>query len=180
MRTLCLAAMVIVLSGLPSAGGSFVPSASDMQLMNRAVSFELLAKGFQPHVGPGDSYDSEYVTIRVSIRNLSNKDLQAMTGDLQFNDAHGAAIESKRFDYVSVIKAASTITEDLQLGFNRYDPEDVKVRNAQVSDLRTVFYPEGMYFTDGVLLGSLWNSLYCRLKVHKGVGPCDFVAHPYE
>jgi hypothetical protein len=103
-----------------------------------------------------------------------------MTGDLQFNDAHGAAIESKRFDYVSVIKAASTITEDLQLGFNRYDPEDVKVRNAQVSDLRTVFYPEGMYFTDGVLLGSLWNSLYCRLKVHKGVGPCDFVAHPYE
>jgi hypothetical protein len=119
MRTLCLAAMVIVQSGLPWAGDSFVPSASDMQLMNRAVSFELLAKGFEPFVGPSDGYENEYITIRVSIRNNSNKDLQAMTGDLQFNDANGAAMESKRFDYVSVIKAYSTITEDLRVGFNR-------------------------------------------------------------
>jgi hypothetical protein len=98
MRTLQLAVMVVVLAGVPSAGDSFVfvPSASDQQLMNRAVSFQLLAKGYEPYVGPSDGYENEYITIRVSIRNNSNKDLQAMTGDLQFNNANGAAIESKR------------------------------------------------------------------------------------
>ena len=32
-----------------------------------------------------------------------------------------------------------------------------------------------MYFTDGVLLGSLWNALYCRLQEHKGKGLCDLL-----
>lgn len=59
-------------------------------------------------------------------------------------------------------------------------PEDVKVQNAQLSELRIFFYAEGMYFTDGTLLGSMGISLYCRLKDHKGKGRCDFVAHPYE
>ena len=103
-----------------------------------------------------------------------------MTGDLQFNDVKGPAIESKRFDDVSVIKARTTVTRDLRVESNAYDAEDVKVRNAQPSELRIFFYPEGMYFTDGTLLGSMGISLYCRLKDHKGKGPCDFVAHPYE
>lgn len=86
MRTLSLAVTIVVLSGLPSAGDSFVPSASDMYLMNRVASFQLLAKGFEPYEGPSDGYDKSYITLRVSIRNNSNKDLQVMTGDLQFND----------------------------------------------------------------------------------------------
>ena len=86
--------------------------------MNQVASFQLLAKGFVPHEGPSDGYDKSYLTIRISIRNNSSKDLQAMTGDLQFNDAKGPAIESKRFDDVSVIKAQSTVTRELRVESN--------------------------------------------------------------
>jgi len=180
MRTLQVALMVAVLAGVPLAGDSFVPSASDTNLMNRVASFQLLAKGFEPFVGPSDGYETSYITLRVSIRNNSDKDLQIMTGDLQFNDAKGTAVDSEFLDYYSVIKAHSTVTADFRAKYNGLMSENVNLRNAQVSDLRTVFYPGGMYFTDGVLLGSVWNSLYCRNPEHRGRGPCDFVAHPYQ
>ena len=180
MRTSRLALMVVVLSGLPSAGDSFVPSASDQWLMNQTTSFHLLAKGFEPFVGPSDGYEKSYITLRISIRNNSNKDLQAMTGVLEFFDANGALVDSRGFAVVSVIKSHGTVIRDLKMVVNRYEDRDTKFRNVQVSDVRAVFYPSGMYFTDGVLLGSLWNALYCRLQEHKGKGPCDFVAHPYE
>ena len=48
MRTSRLALMVVVLASLPSAGDSFVPSASDLYLMNQVASFQLLAKGSSP------------------------------------------------------------------------------------------------------------------------------------
>ena len=103
-----------------------------------------------------------------------------MTGVLEFFDANGAVVDSRGFDDVSVIKSHVTVIRDLKMVVNRYDDQDTKFQNVQVSDVRAVFYPSGMYFTDGVLLGSLWNALYCRLQEHKGKGPCDFVAHPYE
>ena len=52
MRTSRLAAVVVVLSDLPSVGDSFVPSASDLRLMNQGASFQLLAKGFEPYEAP--------------------------------------------------------------------------------------------------------------------------------
>jgi hypothetical protein len=180
MRTLQLAVMAVVLAGVSLAGNTFVPSASDMYLMNQVASFQLLAKGFEPFAGPSDGYEKSYITLRISIRNNSNKDLQAMRGVLEFLDANGAVVDSRAFDDVSVITSHSTVTRDLKMVVNRYDEQDTKFRNVQVSDVRAVFYPGGMYFTDAVLLGSLWNALYCPLQEHKGKGPCDFAAHPYE
>jgi hypothetical protein len=178
MQTLQLAVMVVVLSGLPSAGDSFVPSASDLYLMNQVASFQLLAKGFEPFVGPSDGYEKSYITLLISIRNHSNKDLQAMTGVLEFFDANGALVDSRGFDDVSVIKSHSTVIRDLKMVVNRYDDQDTKFRNVQVSDVRAVFYPSGMYFTDAVLLGSLWNALYCRQQEHKGNSPLRLCCSP--
>ena len=138
MRTSRLALTVVVLSGLPSVGDSFVPTASDQWLMNQTTSFQLLAKGYQSNDLMNDGFAPGYITIRISIRNHSNKDLQAMTGVLEFFDATGALVDSRGFDDVSVIKVYSTATRDLRMGFNPYEPGDVKLRNAQVSDLRTV------------------------------------------
>ncbi|HMD02454.1 MAG TPA: hypothetical protein VKG44_05755 [Candidatus Baltobacteraceae bacterium] len=180
-RTVRLAVMAAALSGVPSLGTSFAfaapiemepePSAGDLQLMRRAASFELLDKGFQP-----DPFNNDVprITLRVSISNHSNKDLLAMVGTWQFNDKNGVAVDSVRFNDITPIDAYSKVSQVIRMEYNYLEPGDVKLRNASASDLTIVFYPYGMYFRDGTLLGSMWNSLYCRKQERKGVRPCNF------
>jgi len=175
-----LALMVVALLGVPLAGSRFAfaapiemqpdPSASDLQLMHRTVSFQLLDKGFQPD--PLNN-DVPRITFRVSITNHSNKKLVAMVGDWQFNDKSGVAVDSVRFNDITPVEAYSTVTQVVRMEYNYLEPEDVKLKDARVSDLTLVFHPYGMYFTDGTLLGSMWNSLYCRKRERKDF-PCNF------
>jgi hypothetical protein len=181
MRTMHLAVIAVVLSGVLSVGSGFafaapietepIPSASDLQLMNRTVSFQLLDKGFVPD--PLNN-DVPRITFHVSITNHSNKDLLAMVGTWQFNDKNGVAVDAVRFNDITPIKAYSKVVQDIRMEYSYLDAGNVKLRDAKASDLTIVFYPYGMYFRDGVLLGSMWNSLYCRKQVRKGLRPCNF------
>lgn len=177
MRTLRRVVMTIALCAALSAAGSAATSSSDVALVQRGVTVVLLDKGFIP-TDPRSGVNTAYITLRFSITNNTKLDLQAMTGDVQFNDPKGAVLDSEPFDDVDVIKAHSKIVYNARVQYHEYILDTVQLAHARASDLKVLFYPHGMFFTNGLLVGSMQHSLYCQEKSHTGFGPCAFDEHP--
>ena len=114
MRTSRLALMVVVLASLPSAGDSFVPSASDLYLMNQVASFQLLAKGFEPFVGPSDGYEKSYLRFVFRSGTTQTKICKPCRASWNSSTRTGLWSIHEGCDDVSVIKSHVTVIRDLR------------------------------------------------------------------
>jgi hypothetical protein len=173
-----LAVMAVAFFGILAAGGDAAPTAAtpaDIRLMGRAVTIELLGKAFVP-TDTINGVDMGYITLRFSIVNNTKLDLKAVFGNVQFNDLKGNAVDSEEFDDDDVIKAHRKVIYSARMQYNPYDNNNVAFSHMQASELKAVFYPHGMLFTNGPQVGTMWHSLYCHQKFNLGIGPCDFAA----
>jgi hypothetical protein len=131
----------------PSAPAEGTPSAPPAPKEPSPVEVQLTAKDFQ---------DSDYskgvsqaLTFSLAIHNLTGKDIRAFDGEVTFTDLLGNEITSSKLAINDPIKAGATLNWDGQMDYNQFEDGDQRFRGADMANIKTVFRPHKVLYTDG-------------------------------
>lgn len=116
------------------------------EVLYGALAVTLYEKGFYS----GDFQD--YVTLRLMYENRSGKDMRAFRGTLQFNDLFGEEVQKAELKEDKILKAGETRRVDRSLPYNRFIEADRKLRSTALENLKVVWLPTTILFTDGTSL----------------------------
>lgn len=94
----------------------------------------------------------EFLTYDIAFENKSNKDIRAVKGVIHINDLFNDEIKSINLTYDNTISAGSTGKERFTTSYNQFLDEDTRLRSKTVEDLKIVWMPEKIIFTDGSTL----------------------------
>ena len=114
--------------------------------LGKALTVSLFEKGFT-------KYDyQDYITYKFAFENKVDKEVKAFTGEIIFNDLFDKKISSLNLTYDDGVLANSTKKWDAQTDYNQFMDKDVKLRNKDIEDLKIVWIPEKIIYTDGSTL----------------------------
>lgn len=114
--------------------------------LEKALSVILHGKGYEKLTF------EEFLTYDFSFENKTNKDIRAFKGILLINDLFDERITSIKLTFDDTIKANETINEVLTTDYNEFRSQDIQLKNKDMDDLKTVWVPEKILFTDGTTL----------------------------
>ena len=95
---------------------------------------------------------SDYITYGFVIENKSEKDIRALKGELVFTDLFDEEIKSIGLTYDQPIKAKITVKWNATTDYNQFTKSDQQLKNKDLKDLKVIWKPEKIIFTDGSTL----------------------------
>jgi len=108
----------------------------------------LVNKGFKPkNIQAGDF--QEGITIGLSIKNLTRKDVRAFDGVLEFTDLLDNEILSTKLAINDPVNADTSMTWQGMLDFNPFVDQQRRLRDSEEANLKVVFRAQKVLFTDG-------------------------------
>lgn len=100
-----------------------------------------------------NEYDyQEYLTYKFVFENLTDKEIRAFKGVVMITDLFDDEIKSIPLTYDDRIQANEKVNWNGQTEYNQFIDSDVKIRNKDMDDLKVVWKPEQILFTDGTKL----------------------------
>ncbi|MDA8956157.1 hypothetical protein N9H19_00870 [Flavobacteriales bacterium] len=114
--------------------------------LGQTATVSMYDKGFLKY-----DYDS-YITYSFAIENKSDKNIRAMKGILVINDLFDEKIIELTFTFDSEIASGETLKEEYTTKYNKFKDAHKKLLNKEMKDLKTVWTPEKIIFTDGSVL----------------------------
>jgi hypothetical protein len=110
----------------------------------------LLSKGFKPASPTAGDFEDD-ITLRYSFKNLSDKDIRAFDGSITFTDLLDNRILGSSIAINEVVKAGDTLNWSGGIKYNQFMDDHQRLRNEPQENLKIVFVPKKVLFTDGTV-----------------------------
>ncbi|KAB1064083.1 hypothetical protein [Salibacter halophilus] len=120
--------------------------AERIERLQNAVMVSCFDKGFY------EAQYEEFLTYGFAIKNKSDKDIRAVKGAVVFNDVFDEEIYSLNLTYDQPIKSGEQIKWNAQSDYNQFTDEHQRLKNKELKDIKVVWKPEKVIFTDGTIL----------------------------
>lgn len=116
------------------------------QRLSSALTVAMYDKGFE-------KYDyQEYLTYSLAFENKTEKDIRAFKGSISIQDLFDTEIKSINLTIDDPIKAGETFKGTYTSDYNQFRAEDTRLKSKDMDDLKVVWTPEKIIFTDGTTL----------------------------
>ncbi|MBN1570721.1 MAG: hypothetical protein JXA73_22960 [Acidobacteria bacterium] len=119
--------------------------------LRKAITLAVYDKGFVDSNYQAGRYE-DYLTYRMVYQNTSSKDIRAFQGHVVFQDLFGDKIMGLGLKISDPIKAGAKAEWSGTSKYNQFDDEDKKMRNTDLKDMKIVWVPEKIIFSDGTTL----------------------------
>jgi len=116
------------------------------QRLGSALTVAMYDKGYQEY-----SYQ-EYLTYSFAFENKLDKDIRAFKGSISIQDLFDSEIKSISLTIDDPIKAGETFKNTYTTDYNQFRDEDTRLKTKDMDDLKVVWTPEKIIFTDGTTL----------------------------
>jgi len=110
----------------------------------------LISKGFKPSNTSLRDYEDD-ITLNVSFKNLSDKDIRAFDGSITFTDLLDNRILTSGVAINQVIKAGDTLKWAGAIKYNQFMEDHQRLRNEGQENLKIVFVAKKVLFADGTV-----------------------------
>lgn len=114
--------------------------------LRKTIGVAIYDKGFQ------EVDWQDYNTFKFAFENKSDKGIRAFKGTVVFTDLFDEEIYSLNLTIDEPIPSGQTITWNGQADYNPYREQDVVLRNKGLDDLKIIWKPEKIIFTDNTTL----------------------------
>lgn len=119
--------------------------------LRNSIQLTVFDKDFIPSNYRLDRYEDN-ITISIAYENRSTKDIRAFQGIVIFNDLFGDEIFSSSIKISDPIKAGQKATWIGAIEYNQFRDEHKRLKNADMKDLKVVWKPAKIIFSDGTTL----------------------------
>jgi hypothetical protein len=121
---------------------------AQVRTLQSALTVALVDKGFQPADWENGQYES-YVTIRLALRNNTNKPIRAVKGTLEFDNTLGDTIYTAPWHDEDSVYPHHTSAWVGSVKYNQFDDALDHLKNADVGNIRLRWEPTVILFSDG-------------------------------
>jgi len=91
----------------------------------------------------------DYITYKFAFENKSDKDIKAFKGYLAIKDLFDATIKEINITYDDGVPAGEVKNWNATTDYNQFHKEDQQLRSKDMEDLKLVWTPEKVIFSDG-------------------------------
>ncbi|WP_025742392.1 hypothetical protein [Aquimarina pacifica] len=120
---------------------------NDPHDLSNIIDVQCIRKGYK-------EYDYEqFITYNFIIHNKSEKDIRAVKGLISFTNLFGDEINSLGFVYDESIKSGRKNNYNATTDYNQYVDRDRDLKNKDLKDLKVIWKPEKIIFSDGSSIG---------------------------
>ena len=119
--------------------------------LRKSITLAVYEKDYRPSNWRAERYE-DLITYSITYKNTSPKDIRAFQGQVVFQDLFGDRVNGFNLKISDPIKAGETGNWSGGTKFNQFDDEDVRLRNADLKDLKVVWVPERIIFADGTTI----------------------------
>lgn len=116
------------------------------QRLGAALIVALYDKGYQ------EVEYQDYLTYSLAFENKTENDIRAFKGSISINDLFDTEIKSINLTIDDPIPAGETHRGTYTTEYNQFMDEDTRLRSKNLEDLKVVWTPEKIIFTDGTTL----------------------------
>lgn len=116
------------------------------QRLGSALTVALYDKGYKKQ-----DYE-DYLTYSLAFENKTDKDIRAFKGSISINDLFDTEIKSINLTIDDIIKSNQTFKATYTTDYNQFRDEDKRLKSKNLTDLKVVWTPEKIIFTDGTIL----------------------------
>jgi len=120
--------------------------------LRKTVEVALYKKSFSASDWQRGQYE-DYISLGFVFKNFTDKDIRGFTGTVIFNDIFDKEIAKTNLSIDEVLPAGKTVRWQGQRKYNQFDAEDKKLANTELNNLKIVWMPEKVLFTDGTKVG---------------------------
>ena len=120
-----------------------VKEQAKMDSMRNVISVSLVSKD------DNDSGFSDIIQMKFNVHNNGEKDIRAFRGDITFKDVFGDVLKKYDMECDILIAAHQAIMYNAQVKYDQLIDSDVKLLNADITDIQFVFNPKLILFDDG-------------------------------
>jgi hypothetical protein len=121
--------------------------------LRKAVSLTVYEKSFLASNPMGGRY-SDYLVIKCAYENRSGKDIRAFNGSVRFTDLFDKTILESGLTISDPLKAGAKGTWTGQIEYNQFLDEHVALRNASLDNMKVVWLPSEVLYSDGTRVGA--------------------------
>lgn len=116
------------------------------QRLGSALTVALYDKGYK-------KYDYEdYLTYSLAFENKTNKNIRAFKGSISITDLFDTEIKTISLTIDDPIEAHQIFKSTYTSDYNKFRDEDKRLKGKNMSDLKVVWTPEKIIFSDGTTL----------------------------
>lgn len=121
---------------------------AQVSALRHALTIALVDKGYRPADYENFEYES-YITLQLAMHNNGTKTIRAVNGSLDFENPLGDSIYSTSFEDTDNIAPGKTIEWDGSTKYNQFDDSLTRFRDASLHDMKLVWEPKEILYTDG-------------------------------
>ena len=114
--------------------------------LNNALTVAVFEKGFY------EADYEDYITFKLAFENKVDKEIRAFTGTIIFTDLFDKEIKSISITYDQPIAAKTTRKWSAQIDYNKFVDSDQRLASKKLADIKTIWKPEKILFSDGTSL----------------------------
>jgi len=115
--------------------------------LRKAITLTVASKGFS------EADYEKYINITVAYENQSGKDIRAFQGKIQFTDLFGKEIYESGVTISNPVRAGDKGIWRGSIKYNQFIDAEKALRFTELSDMKVVWKPFGILFTDGSKIG---------------------------
>jgi len=137
-------------------GGNLSPAAADKPKPPpvskpkelQSLEIALITKGFKTHNPMANDYEDD-ITFTLSVKNLTNKDIRAFDGILNFTDLLDNVIMPLHLAINDSVGSGAVLMWNGAVKYNQFMDQHQRLRNAEQANMKTNFVPRKILFADG-------------------------------
>ena len=130
-------------------------SSPNTAAMNKALKFWIYEKGGElvgDVVGLVDQKEKK-VVLKCGLMNLTKKDIRGVRGIVRFTTLFGEYIGDLSLETTALVPAGQRVSIEWKAGADRFTPEKLeKFQKLKLEEMRQLWYPRMVVFTDGETL----------------------------
>ena len=120
--------------------------------LRKTIIVSVYKKSFSPSNWQSGTFE-DYILLGFVFKNESGKNIRGFTGTVLFNDIFDNEIARTTISYDQIIPAGKTVKWNGQRQYNQYIDADKKLATTELSNIKIVWFPEKVLFTDGSKIG---------------------------
>lgn len=120
--------------------------------LRKAITLSVYEKSFLAADPTAGSYE-DHIVIKCAYQNTSGKDIRAFKGKVRFTDLFGSEIYKSSLTISDPVSTGNKATWTGTIKYNQFLEDDVKLRSAELKDMKVEWLPSSVIFADGTKLG---------------------------
>jgi hypothetical protein len=151
----CIALAIPAMAKKSKKTPTAVPAASNFPAMQKALRFWVYEKNTDVVNDVTGIFDNktQKITLKCELKNQTKKEIHGVRGTLRFTTQFHETVADISIESTAAIAPGQVIGVNWNVPTDRLKPEAFeKLKNAKLEDLRQVWIPTMVAFTDGTVL----------------------------